>query len=216
MTFPLLVALGSVAVGTALGLGLGRRALGVARGIAAVVAVLAVALQLAPEAVTEVGWLALAVLAGGFVLPLLVELIGQRAMRGSEAGPRLALELAYVGLLVHQLGDGLALGALGSGVHDHGHEVSVVALGVHAIAMSAVFVLAFRDALGARAALIRGLGMAGALSLGAAAVSVLPAGILIPAHPWVAAATAGLLLHVALHPLVHRLTHRAHAPPEPG
>lgn len=216
MTFPLLVALGSVAVGTALGLGLGRRALGAARTVAAVVAVLAVVFQLAPEAVTEVGWLALVVLAGGFILPMVAELLGHQALRGTDAGPRLALELAYGGLLVHQLGDGLALGALGSGVHDHGHEVSVVALGIHAVAMSAVFVLAFRDALGARAALLRGLGMALALTVGALAVSVVPAGILIPAHPWVAAATAGLLLHVALHPLVHRLTHGHHASVEHG
>ncbi len=206
------MALGAVALGTALGLSIGRRALGVSRVVAAVIAVLAVALQLVPEAVGEVGWGALAVTALGLGLPVLVGLGAHRVFRAGGA-EHLPLELAYGGLLLHQLGDGLALGALGSPVHDHGHEVSLLAIGLHAVALSAVFVLAFRDARGRAHALLRAVGMSAVLAVGALVAGLVPGALLAMAHPWVAALTAGLLLHVALHPFLHLLgIQPAHAP----
>lgn len=182
--------------------------MGAARILAAVIALGAVVLQLVPDAVSEVGWWALIAVGLGLLVPLTVEWVGRQAVDGRDHDGRAALELAYVGLLVHQFGDGLALGALGSGVHDHGHEVSLVALGLHAVALSSVFVLAFRQALGLRHALARAAGMALALASGAALAGVVPGSWLHVAHPWVAAATAGLLLHVAMHPLLHHLGRR--------
>ena len=190
-------------VGTAVGLGLGARALSAARVLGALVALAAVGLQLAPEAVAEVGLWALAALAGAFVVPLVIEWVGQRVLASGNMGGDWALELAYVGLLAHQFGDGVALGALGGGHAEHGHGVSLLALGVHAIAMSAVFVLAFRDARGTLHALLRGVGMAAAICAGALGVGLVPTALVEASHPWVAAVTAGLLLHVAVHPLVH-------------
>jgi hypothetical protein len=209
---PLLVALGAVALGTAIGLGLGARALSAARVLAALVAVAAVGLQLAPEAIAEVGLWALAALAGGLAVPLMIEWAGQRLLASVELGASLALELAYAGLLLHQIGDGVALGTLASGHVDHGHAVSILALGGHAIAMSAVFVLAFRDARGRVNAALRGLGMALAIGGGALGVGLLPAELVVSAHPWVAAVTSGLLLHVALHPVVHLFSGLRRAP----
>ncbi|MFK7931168.1 MAG: hypothetical protein AB8H79_23495 [Myxococcota bacterium] len=202
------VAVAAVGLGTAIGLVLGQRAMGVARMSAAVVALAAVCFQLLPDAVSEVGWWALGATAIAIAIPVIMELAGQQVVARQEARGHSSLEFAYVGLLVHQLGDGLALGALGSGAHDHGHEVSIVALAIHAVALSAVFVLAFRQARGVQAAVLRAAGMAATLVGGALLVGVVPATWLAVAHPWVAAATGGLLLHVALHPLVHPLLHR--------
>lgn len=195
--------------GTGIGLVLGERTLGVARIVAAVVALGAVALQLVPDAVSEVGWWALLAVVAGLAVPMVVELAGRRLATVQDGAGNASLELAYLGLLAHQFGDGVALGALGSDAHDHGHEVSMVALAVHAVALSAVFVLAFRHAKGRRSAAIRGGGMAFILATGAVLAGVLPAAWLVWVHPWVAAVTAGVLLHVALHPFTHRLHSRA-------
>lgn len=209
---PLLVAVGAVGVGTAVGLGLGARALSAARVLGALVALAAVGLQLAPEAVAEAGLWALAVVAAAFLVPLGVEWIGQRVLASPTVASGAGLELAYVGLLAHQFGDGVAMGSLGGGHLGHGHGVSLLALGVHAVAMSAVFVLAFRDARGTMHGLLRGVGMAVAIGAGALGVGLVPAGIVVAAHPWVAAATAGLLLHVALHPVVNLVRRAARVP----
>ena len=203
MLLPLLLSLASVALGIAVGLGVGVRALRPASLLAAVAALLAVVFQLIPEALHELGWIALAVVALAFVVPLVVEL-GARRLRGQG---RFGLEIAFVGLLIHQIADGVALGSLGLVDHDHSHDVSYVAIAAHTVALVALFVLLFRQRSGRWHALWRGLGMALALVVGAAGVGLLPHATLELVHPWIVAIAAGVLLHVVAHPLLEPWLH---------
>jgi hypothetical protein len=197
---PLAVAVGAVVAGALLGGLAGVRHVLLASWASAIIALGAVVLGLLPEAIAEVGWAALAVAALAAALPWVAEVIGRRAQPPGQLG----LELAYAALLVHQLGDGVAIGALGSDHVGHHHEGSLLALGLHSAALAAVFVLLWRTRSGLRAAVLRAAGMAVAVVVGAVIVPVLPSAWVVVAHPWVAAGAGGLLLHVAVHPLLHR------------
>lgn len=197
MLIPLLTALGAVGVGLALGLATDARWLGPARIVAAIAAAAAVVFQLAPEAAHDLGWVALLLVAGAAAFPFFVDAVG----RGLGGG-RPALGVAYAGVLLHQLADGLTLGSLASVHHDHGHEVSYVALAAHTVALAALFTLLVRERAGRGAALLAGSGLGGALLGGALTVGWLPIAWIEALHPWVVAVAAGVLLHVALHPLV--------------
>lgn len=219
MLLPLLLVLASVALGIAVGLGVGTRAIRPTAIIAAVVAFLAVVGQLLPEAMHELGAVALLVAALAFCVPLVVEL-GARRLPGRG---RLGIEIAYAGLLVHQFADGVALGSLGLVDHDHGHEVSYAAIAAHTVALAALFVLLYRQRSGRGHALARGVGMAVAVGIGAAGVGLLPHATLESAHPWIVAVAAGVLLHVVAHPFLDMLGAHRHlgesqplreAPPE--
>ncbi|TVQ92162.1 MAG: hypothetical protein EA397_07320 [Deltaproteobacteria bacterium] len=203
MLLPLLLSLVSVALGIAVGLGVGVRAVRPASLLAALAALLAVFVQLIPEAMHELGWIAIGVVALAFVLPLVVEL-GARRLQGQG---RFGLEIAFAGLLVHQFADGLALGSLGLVDHDHSHDLSFVAIAAHTVALVALFVLIYRQRSGRWHALWRGVGMAIALVVGAAGVGLLPHAILGLVHPWIVALAAGVLLHVVVHPFVERWLH---------
>jgi len=154
--------------------------------------------------VYELGWGALLVVLGAAAVPLIADIAGRR--RGGAG-----LEIAYAGILVHQLADGVALGSLATVDHDHGHEVSYLAIAAHTVALAALFVLLFRERAGRVAAFARGLGMAGALLVGATIVFFLPITWVELAHPWVVAIAGGVLLHVALHPLLALLPARRSA-----
>jgi hypothetical protein len=205
--FPVTIAALAVVVGTALGLALGHRAVVPAGIVAAVASLVAVFAQLLPEALHDLGWVALLAFAAALALPIVLEVGGRRLAPDSASA--LPLELAYGGLVAHQFADGVALGALASVAHDHGHEVSYVAIATHTVALSVLFALLFRARGGRHVAVVRGLGMVGALVAGAAGVGALPVGWIEAAHPWVIAAAGGLLVHVAAHPIVHAIAHRA-------
>lgn len=206
MLLPLLVAVFAVLLGAALGLSVGERALGPARLVAVLASLIAVFAQLIPEAVHDLGWWALIGVAVAAAVPLAADLLG-RSARAS-----FSLEIAYGGMLVHQLADGVALGSLAAVDHDHGHEVSFLAIAAHTVALAALFVLLYRERQGRLHALLRGAGMALALIVGALVVSGLPSAWVELAHPWVVAVAAGVLLHVALHPLVGLVGHKARSP----
>lgn len=197
----------AVGLGLGLGLGVGARAVGPARAVAAVAAIAAIVLQLLPEALHDLGWVALVAFAVAASLPLALELGGRRFTSPTKT-PWLSFEVAYAALVVHQLADGVAIGSLASVHHDHGHHVSYVAIAVHTVALVALFVLLARGRFGRVSGLLRGVGLAVALVVGAAAVGLLPVTWIQLAHPWVIAAAGGALLHVALHPLVELLRPR--------
>jgi hypothetical protein len=89
-------------------------ALAPVRAFAVIAVAGSVALHLLPETISAAGWWVLAACALGFVAP---PLIG-RAVAVAAAGARhrrLAIELGYAGVLLHQVGDGLGLGAMTRG-----------------------------------------------------------------------------------------------------
>ncbi|NRA36059.1 MAG: permease [Polyangiaceae bacterium] len=114
---------------------------------------------------------------------------------------RMALELGFVGLMVHRAADGVALAAY-SGDHGHSSDIDVVlAIAAHSVPVVAVVVLAFSAALGKRSALLRAVALAAASVAGIALTGLVPPEWLDALMPWVNAVFAGLLLHVVGHDL---------------
>ncbi|MGF1466661.1 MAG: hypothetical protein ACFCGT_11045 [Sandaracinaceae bacterium] len=198
MVLALVIAAVALALGTALGLSRTAWALGAVRTFAVVSALAVVLSQLLPDALAAVGPAALLALGLGMALPAVLE-----RLAASGEGPRtVGLEISYGGLLIHRLGDGLGLGAYANGAHvGHDHHDVFVALAAHTVPVTALVVLAFSRARGLRAGLLRALGLGAATFLGVGVAYLVPVPAFSAAEPWVAAAVAGLLLHVVLHDL---------------
>ena len=195
-----LVPILATAIGTALGLGARRWqvVLEPVRSFALAAVTATIVVHLMPEAAHEIGPWALAVLAGGLLLPTALGWIGARFDGDDGDGhARVAVELTFLGVLAHQVGDGLALGALTDG-GAHGRWDVLLAIAAHTVPLAAVVAITFAERRGRGAALVR-----------AALLAVTPiAGIAIggstaatAAGPWLDAAVSGLLLHVLAHDL---------------
>jgi ZIP family zinc transporter len=198
---PVVVAVSAVGLGLLLGLAPAgvARIVGPLRTFALTTALAVAGTHLLPEAFHELGAIGLAVFALGLSLPSMLRLVRGLRPHGGSHGGQTALEFGYAGLLVHLVADGLGLGAYGAGEQ---LELDVLlALAVHTVPLVAVVTLAYRDASGTRAAVWRSLGLAAASLMGiAVSVAVSPE----QAHEfeaWVAAAVAGLLVHVVTHDL---------------
>jgi len=167
-----------------------RRVLRVVQ-LAALGAALGVALlQLLPEALAALGPVALA----AFSVPLLPLL--RPASRSAHA---LAVELGYAALLLHQLADGVLLGAYGGMLFSpRDHAALLAAVALHTIPVAAAIALRFELRDGRRAARLRCAGMAGASLLGIALTGRIPAELAQRIDPWASAAIAGLLLQTVL------------------
>jgi uncharacterized membrane protein YraQ (UPF0718 family) len=170
----------------------------------ALAAVLAVVFtHLAPESFVALGPWAVALALVGFVLPVAIERGLAFLPRTRDIGPgRARLEASWLALVVHSIGDGLALATYVGGTHaDAPPWDVVVAVAAHTVPVVAVIGLAFRQAVGVRTALSR------TLLLGVAAVGGVLLGRLIPGNhlseyaTYVGAAVAGTLLHVVAHDL---------------
>ncbi len=199
MLLACLTAVFSVLVGASLGLVGPGRALGPIRALALGASLATVFGVLIPEAVGEGGALALIPFFIGLLLPGLFERFSSGLLRTD--GQAVALELGYVGLLVHQLGDGLAMGAFaGPGHEGHGHWEVLAAIFGHTVPIVAAVVIAFAAAKGRGSACVRAAGLALA-AVGGVLVTTSPgaSAMLAAHHAWVSAVTAGLLLHVVLH-----------------
>ncbi len=200
MLLPLTIAFVSVALGVALGLGRerARHALGPVRTFALVAAVATVALELVPGAGERGGAPALAVFVAAAFGPWLLERLGGRW--GAARSPAARLEVGYLALLVHHVGDGLGLGVYtGAGHEGHVHWDVVLSIGGHTVPVTAVVVLAFARRASRYAAALRGFGFAFAIALGIALSGVGSAAAFERVEPYLTAAVAGLLLHVATH-----------------
>jgi hypothetical protein len=198
LLLPALLATASVATGAVLGLRRGdaRRLVGAVQ-LSALAAALAVALiQLLPEALRELGPAAL----GAFAVPLL-PLLGFVG-----AGLRaLAVELGYAALLLHQLGDGVLLGAYGGVVFPaRAHAGLLAAVALHTVPVAAAIALRFEQIAGRRTALVRTAGMAVASLVGIALAGLIPVALAQRIDPWASAAIAGLLLQTALQSAARR------------
>jgi uncharacterized membrane protein YraQ (UPF0718 family) len=194
----------AVAAGAALALGgIGKRAMVPLRSFALAAVVATVAVHLLPEALGEGGTAVLAVFALAALAPaVLARLTSGKGDHDLHLGPSrgagLAVELAYVSLLLHKVTDGVALAsALGTSHAGHHHWDVVLAVAGHTVPMAATVALAYRHR-GARVAALRTAGLAVAMVAGGlVADRAGTAGI----APWLNAVAAGLLLHVVIHDL---------------
>jgi len=201
MTLALAVAIFSVAAGAAVGLVRGGDVfMGPVRTFALVAAVAVVLSQLLPDALQAVGMPAFLVFAAGLGLPVLLERLGPFALKDRLPRPNFSLELGYFGLIWHKVGDGLGLGAYTSDLHaDHLHADVLFAIGAHTVPVTALVVLAFTARGGPRAGVVRAIGLALATVVGVLIAGTVPIEAAQIMEPWVAAAVAGLLLHVVAH-----------------
>lgn len=207
MLIALLVSLLSVALGAWLALAHATAKWVEALRWLAILAAGGVALfEMLPEAWAEIGWPSALVALGAGAVPLIFEQLRHahlRHARGSEAHPGSAgvgLSLGYAGLVVHKVGDGMAMAAFG-GVLGAVDPLVLGALALHSIPVTALIVLAFARCAGERAALLRALGLAVASLLGVGVAASIEPAALAPYEPWITAAVAGLLLHIVAHDL---------------
>jgi len=224
MLMAVLIATAAVAIGTGLGLASGTsgRASGPLHTFAIVTSVAVVLGQLLPDALAMVGLPALLVFALGFGAPRLIEMFSDAGKEGEgghdhgdgdgaghshahgDGGPgpcsRAGLEISYIGFLLHRIGDGMGLGLYSSGAHaGHGHYDLVLAIAGHTVPVTALVTMAFKERHGARDAILRMVGVVAATGLGMALTGALSEATLASWEPWLAAAVAGLLMHVVTH-----------------
>ena len=172
------------------------------RTFAFAAAALVVFAHLLPEAVAAVGFPALVVFGASLALPALLERLahsrhGHGHLHGEHADDHApGLEIGYLGLLLHNFGDGLGIGALPSAWARTEIALSVAA---HTIPVVAIFVVAFASQRSTRAALVRAAFLAVAIAAGMLAASLVPESFTGALEPWITAAIAGVLLHVIAH-----------------
>lgn len=197
MLAALLVPLVAVTIGTSLAR-LGGAQPGILlpiRAFALAAVVTAVSLHLLPEALAGAGLGVLAAFAAGLWLPM--ALARSRGARDRLRHRRLASELSFLAVLAHQVSDGLALGALGSGLHaGHSHWDVLLGIAAHTVPLAAVVTLPFASS-------TRQLIWRAGLLIAASALGVLGADWLSALHydamPWLSATVAGTLLHLLAH-----------------
>lgn len=204
MLLALAVATLAVLLGLLLGLAptASRRALGPLRTLALTAVIAVVALHLLPEALGELGALGLGVFAAGLALPRWLTWISGRAS-GHGAQEKLGLELGFWGLLVHHVGDGLALGAYSrvDSRSAHSHADVLFALVLHTVPLVAVVAAGYARTEGPRAAISRSVRLALASIVGVLLTRLVPEAAVSGAQAWVAAGVSGLLLHGLTHDL---------------
>lgn len=204
MLAAVIIVLVSVAAGAALAVvpGVHGRAIGAVRTFALLAAFGVVAFHLLPHALEGVGLGALVALGGGLLVPPALQRVVTTAYLRAHRTSRvcLGLEAGYFGLIAHQVGDGLALGAAsGRGL------VLLMAIAAHTVPVVAVVVLAFAAEYGIVSALLRAAGLAAGSLFGILLIVLVDGAWLAAATPWVDAAVAGLLLHFVAHGLTEDL-----------
>ena len=196
--------LAAAVLGAALGFSKrGSVLLGATHTLAVVVALVVILVELLPGALSVVGLWALLVFGGAYAAAGLLERLGHA--QGLEPG--WGVELGFVGLLAHRVGDGLAMAHFG---HSAGGLEGMLAIAAHGVPVIALVVIAYRER-SRRAALTRVALLALASVVGIALHEVIPEDH--AALPWISAALAGLLLQVVTHgwntprpeSVVHRL-----------
>ncbi|MGB8332711.1 MAG: hypothetical protein WCE62_21480 [Polyangiales bacterium] len=205
MEWPLAIVVASVAMGAALGLvapGRGRL-LDAIRTFAVVSSVAVVVGRLIPDAVKSGGAQVLIAVALAFIAPWLIERAAHEDPEHDRSST-MGLELSYWGLMIHKLGDGLALGSFTSEAHaGHHHGDVLMAIAVHSVPVTALITLAFTSAHGPKSGILRALGLAVVGALGVALAQQTALGDWTGGEAWIEAAVSGLLLHVVTHDWAH-------------
>lgn len=205
MLWPITIIVASVAAGAVLGLvapGRGRW-LDAVRTFAVVSAVAVVIGRLIPDAIDGAGPAVLLVVAVAFVAPWLIERAGNEDPEHDHSSTK-GLELSYWGLLLHKLGDGVALGSFTGEAHaGHHHGDVLTAIAAHSVPVTALITLAFTAAHGRKSGIRRAVGLAVVGSLGVVLAQETSLGSWTRGEPWIEAAVGGLLLHVVTHDWAH-------------
>ncbi len=163
----------------------------------AIVAVGCVVLaSILPNAMRDVGWGALIMFAAALLLPLGLEALLRKRRDHTPHTHEFCVELGYASLLVHQFIDGLGLGVFGQSSVLHNHNGTLLAVCLHTIPVTALFILNFAARHGTRAALLRSLGMVTVMLLGVMSATLLSSWQVQTFEAWLSAAFAGLLLHI--------------------
>jgi len=205
MEWPITIVVASVAMGAAVGLvapGRGR-ILDAIRTFAIVSSVAVVVGRLIPDAVTTGGPLVLIAVAVAFLTPWLIERAAHEDPEHDHSST-MGLELSYWGLMIHKLGDGLALGSFTGPAHaGHHHGDVLTAIAVHSVPVTALITLAFTSAHGRSSGIRRAIGLAVVGSLGVVLAQQTSLGAWTRGEAWIEAAVSGLLLHVVTHDWAH-------------
>jgi hypothetical protein len=154
------------------------------------------------------GWVVLVVAGAALLAPIVV---GRVAAGLGDRHRRIAAELGFVAVLLHQLTDGLALGAATG--HGGYHWDLLIGIPAHTVPLVAMLTLTFAELGGRRAVLLRAAAMIAATAVGIG-LTRLDDQLVPAAGPWLGAAIAGLLLHVLLHDSGDRAVPRATRPLE--
>ena len=199
MLAPSTAALLPVFLGTLVGLmpGLSRRLLGPLRTLALIAALTVVFGDLLPRSILATGMPALALFLFALIVPTAAERAHTWLRHRTPSEHGLALELGYLGLLLHQALDGAQIGA--AYLLDGGEGVTI-AVAAHSTPLVAVAVLGYAAHDGLPAALRRALGLGVAGLLGALSVGAMGPW-LETVQPWLAAGVSGLLLNIITHDL---------------
>jgi uncharacterized membrane protein YraQ (UPF0718 family) len=195
------IAVLSVLLGAAVGFSrrVGDRHLGPVRSFAFAAALAVVVGQFLPDALEGIGVWAGVPFAIGVLAPWALERITARISRGAHS---LGLEVGYLGLLVHQLGDGVGMGTYTGPRHEgHSHTDVFLAIGGHTVPVAAMVVVAFVRAKGPKVAAVRALGLAAAVLAGVLGSRLSSLSVAEAHHAAISALVAGLLLHIAMHDL---------------
>lgn len=209
MLLALCIAVVAVGLGLLLGLApaVSRQALGPLRTLALTSVLAVVGLHLLPEALGDLGVYGLLAFAAGLALPRWLSAFGWGGHHhhdGVSEPPRhLGLSLGYWGLIVHHIGDGLALGAYSRLDADksNAHTDVLFALVLHTVPFVAVIAAGYARISGPRIAVRRAAGLAIASAVGVLAARLTPPALVDAAQAWIAAGVSGLLLHGLSHDL---------------
>jgi hypothetical protein len=205
MEWPIAIVVASVALGAAVGLvapGRGRL-LDAIRTFAIVSSVAVVVGRLIPDAVRAGGPLVLIAVAAAFLAPWLIEQAAHEDPEHDHSST-MGLELSYWGLIIHKLGDGIALGSFTGEAHaGHHHGDVLTAIAVHSVPVTALITLAFTSAHGRKSGIRRAIGLAVAGSVGVVLAQQTSLGAWTGGEAWIEAAVSGLLLHVVTHDWAH-------------
>ncbi len=205
MEWPIAIVVASVATGAAVGLvAQGRgRLLDAIRTFAIVSSVAVVVGRLIPDAISTGGPLVLIAVAAAFLAPWLIERAAHEDPEHDHSST-MGLALTYWGLMVHKLGDGLALGSFTGEAHaGHHHGDVLTAIAVHSVPVTALITLAFTSAHGRASGIRRAIGLAAAGCLGVVLAQQTSLGAWTRGEAWIEAAVSGLLLHVVTHDWAH-------------
>ncbi len=205
MQWPIAIVVSSVALGAVLGLlapGRGRW-LDAVRTFAIVSAVAVVVGRLIPDAISAEGPLVLVAVAAAFLAPWLIERAAHEDPEHDHSST-MGLELSYWGLMLHKLGDGIALGSFTGDAHaGHHHGDVLTAIAAHSVPVTALITLAFTAAHGRSSGIRRAIGLAAAGTIGVIVAQQTSLGAWTRGEPWIEAAVSGLLLHVVTHDWAH-------------
>ncbi len=198
MILSLLYALVPVAIGGALAALSGRERgwMGPLRTLALTAALALVLAELLPAAAVSLGGMALLAFAVGLLAPMLAERIGEQVVVAVRFP---GLELAFLGLLGHQLIDGLQIGAA-TELTDGGLPVALT-IAAHSAPLVASAVFGYSTRLGWHAAFFRVWMLAAATAGGVVLGHLSGTAWFEPVAPWGQAVMAGLLLHILSHDL---------------